>query len=182
MTVQNQHRVTLDELRRVSGLARSSLLHYEALGLLIPAARSASGYRLYGEAEIERLRTIRRYREAGLSLAAIRDLLSTGRSAGTSPAARLEARLLELCREVEGLRAQQRLLARLLSAPELRAELGGCDKAGWVALLRRAGFDEEEMRRWHRGFEAAAPDDHEAFLVSLGLAPADVATIRRGSH
>lgn len=59
---------TLGQLARDSGLARASLLHYEALGRLLPATRSARGYRLYGKREIERLRDIRRYREAGLTL------------------------------------------------------------------------------------------------------------------
>ena len=62
--------LTLGRLARATGLARSSLLHYEALGLLQPRARSDSGYRLYGEAEVQRLQAIRRYREAGLSLEA----------------------------------------------------------------------------------------------------------------
>lgn len=177
--------VTLGHLGRDSGLARASLLHYEALGLLVPAARTAAGYRLYGPREIERLRTIRRYREAGLSLSAIVALLSPGtaeREDPTTPAARLEARLIDLSREVEALRAQQRSLAQLLAAPEFHAGWMRCDKAAWVALLRRAGFDEEQMQRWHQDFEAAAPDSHEAFLVSLGLDAEEVAAIREASR
>ncbi|AOU98409.1 hypothetical protein BI364_10960 [Acidihalobacter yilgarnensis] len=67
---------TLGQLARDSGLARASLLHYEALGLRLPATRSARGYRPYGEREIERLRDIHRYREAGLPLAIIGALLA----------------------------------------------------------------------------------------------------------
>lgn len=76
--------LTLGRLARATGLARSSLLHYEALGLLKPLARSEAGYRLYGEAEVERLQHIRRYREAGLSLEAIQQLLP-----GLTPMGRL---------------------------------------------------------------------------------------------
>ena len=53
-------KLTLGRLARATGLARASLLHYEALGLLVPQTRSAAGYRYYGDAELERLRSIRR--------------------------------------------------------------------------------------------------------------------------
>lgn len=178
-------RLTLGQLARASGLARTSLLHYERLGLLLPAGRTAAGYRLYGPQEVERLHLIRRYREAGMPLATIRDLLTAvdrreGRG-NPGPAAQLEARLLALCLEVEKLRAQQKTLARLLAAPAFRASHACADKADWVALLRRAGFGEEDMRQWHRDFEADDPAGHAAFLHSLGLPAGEVEAIRQAS-
>jgi len=169
--------LTLGRLARATGLARSSLLHYEALGLLKPLARSEAGYRLYGASEVQRLRAIRRYREAGLSLEAIARLLEAPQATG--PAALLEQRLLALSDEVQRLREQQQGLARLLAMPEFLAQRAARGKAAWVALLRQAGFSEEDMRRWHADFEAAAPEQHEAFLRSLGLPPDEVAAIRR---
>lgn len=175
-------RLTLGQLARAAGLARASLLHYESLGLLAPAARSPAGYRLYGAAELERLQAIRRFRAAGLSLAAIRDLLAGAPGQDPAgPAALLEARLLGLCAEVERLRGQQQMLARLLAAPEFRSGRSCHGKAAWVALLRRAGFDEAAMRRWHADYETDAPREHAAFLRSLGLTAAEVAAIRRWS-
>ncbi|HZX31607.1 MAG TPA: MerR family transcriptional regulator [Rhodocyclaceae bacterium] len=177
-------KLTLGQIGRATGLARSSLLHYEALGLLAPAGRTVAGYRLYGEGEIERLRTIRRYREAGLSLAAIRDLLASPGAPGpqAGPHALLESRLVALCEEVERLREQQRTLARLLAAPEFRSGHACQGKDAWVALLRRAGFSDEDMGRWHADFERENPEGHAAFLASLGLAPAEIGEIRHGSR
>jgi len=169
--------LTLGRLARATGLARSSLLHYEALGLLKPLARSDAGYRLYGAAEVQRLQAIRRYREAGLSLEAVRRLLQAPQATG--PAALLEQRLLALSDEVQRLREQQQGLARLLAMPEFLAQRAARGKADWVALLRQAGFSDEDMRRWHADFEAAAPEQHAAFLASLGLPPDEVASIRR---
>ena len=171
--------LTLGRLARATGLARSSLLHYEALGLLQPLARSEAGYRLYGEAQVQRLDTIRRYRDAGLPLEAIRQLLSSPQADG--PAALLEQRLLALSNEIQSLRAQQQQLARLLAMPEFQALRRARGKADWVALLRQAGFSDADMSRWHAGFEAAAPEQHEAFLNSLGLSPTEVAAIRQAS-
>lgn len=169
--------LTLGRLARATGLARSSLLHYEALGLLRPLARSDSGYRLYGPAEVRKLQAIRCYREAGLSLDAIARLLERPGTAG--PAALLEQRLLVLSDEVQRLREQQQGLARLLAMPEFLAQRQARGKSDWVALLREAGFSDEDMRRWHADFEAAAPKQHSAFLQSLGLSAAEVAAIRR---
>ncbi|PKO34932.1 MAG: MerR family transcriptional regulator [Betaproteobacteria bacterium HGW-Betaproteobacteria-7] len=185
MTPAMQRKLTLGQVARTCGLARASLLHYEALGLLMPAGRSPAGYRLYGEAEIERLHAIRRYREAGLSLPAIGALLASRRpreeDPESEPAALLENRLLSLSREVELLREQQKMLALLLATPEFRTRQSCQGKAAWVALLARAGFDEKDMRQWHKSFEADSPEEHAIFLRSLGLVPGEIAAIRQWS-
>ncbi|HTO20672.1 MAG TPA: MerR family transcriptional regulator [Pseudomonas sp.] len=176
---------TLGQLAKRVGLARSSILHYESVGLLAPYARSPAGYRLYGESELDRLLTIRRLRGSGLALADIRIILSPSDESalrgGTGPMALLEKRLLGLSQEVERIRTQQRLLAHLLAAPDIRNGRQHWDKASWVALLRRAGFDEEAMHLWHVEFEREDPDEHANFLALLGLTPAEVAEIRRWS-
>lgn len=177
--------LTLGQLAKRVGLARSSVLHYEALGLLRPRARSAAGYRLYGKAELERLLTIRRLRDSGLALEDIRALLSpagAGLREGAGPVALLERRLLDLSREVERLREQQRHLAHLLALPAFRDTRRHWSKDAWVALLREAGFDEAAMQLWHHEFERENPPAHAAFLVSLGLAAAEVAAIREWSR
>jgi MerR family transcriptional regulator, thiopeptide resistance regulator len=170
--------LTIGQLAQAVGLARGSLLHYEALGLLRPAARSAAGYRLYGDADVERVRAIRRYRDAGLPLAAIAALLDAPAS-GPRAAVLLEQRLLALSDEVDCLRAQQQRLARLLASTAFRSGPQVADKAGWVALLRRAGFSDADMQRWHADFEAADAAQHAAFLRALGLSRAEVAAMRR---
>jgi DNA-binding transcriptional MerR regulator len=183
MSQLKTHKLTLGRLAREVGLARASVLNYERLGLLRPSGRTVAGYRWYAEVEIERLRTIRRFRDAGLSLAAIGELLQPrAELSSTSPPALLEARLLELCAEVERLRAQQQLLARLLATPVFRKAHRCKDKAAWVALLRRAGLNEAQMHAWHAGFEADSPAAHAVFLRSLGLSAAEVQRIRRWSR
>jgi DNA-binding transcriptional MerR regulator len=180
---------TLGRLGKSVGLARSSVLHYESLGLLAPRARSAAGYRLYDADDLQRLRTIRSLRDAGLSLADIRELLASRAAAPDArprarprPAEVLERRLLALCAEMERARRQQRLLARLLALPEFRGERLRCDKAGWVALLHRAGLDDAAMRQWHVEFERDSPAEHETFLRSLGLAQDEVDEVRQRSR
>ncbi|MBS1227705.1 MAG: hypothetical protein H6R17_982 [Proteobacteria bacterium] len=168
---------TLGRLAKQTRMARSSLLHYEELGLLLPASRSAAGYRLYGEQEIERLQAIRSYRDAGLPLSAIRELLAEEAS---DPARILSRRLVSLNDEITRLRAQQMQLARLLTAPAFRTRRWTHQQ--WVGMLRDAGFDDEDMHNWHVDFEAGDAPAHAAFLRALDL-PADaVANIRLGSR
>ena len=61
----------IGELAAASGLSVRALRHYDELGLLKPAERSDSGYRLYSAAEVERLYRITALRRLGLGLEAI---------------------------------------------------------------------------------------------------------------
>ena len=166
---------TIRQIARLAGLSRATLLYYESLGLLMPAARNASGYRLYGENELERLRSIRALREAGVPMAAIGSILD---DCTNSSMQLLKRRLLEIDGEIQSLRAQQITLARLLAQESLSAPARSADKAAWVALMRQAGLSEADMYRWHAEFEAAAPATHAQFLASLGLTADEVTEIR----
>lgn len=64
------------ELAKRCGLTVRTLHHYDTLGLLIPSARSDSGYRLYNRADIARLHRIQALQRFGLSLAEIGDMLA----------------------------------------------------------------------------------------------------------
>ena len=65
---------TIGEAARLTGLTPKMIRYYESQGLFQPRGRSASGYRLYGEADLHALRFIRSARELGFSLAQIADL------------------------------------------------------------------------------------------------------------
>jgi MerR family transcriptional regulator, copper efflux regulator len=58
-----------------SGVSAKMVRHYESLGLLPKVARTDSGYRQYGDAEVHTLRFIRRARDLGFSMAEIGELL-----------------------------------------------------------------------------------------------------------
>jgi len=58
----------IGELAERTGLTVRTLHHYDAIGLLVPAHRTASGHRLYGREDLERLQRIVSLRQLGLSL------------------------------------------------------------------------------------------------------------------
>ncbi|AYC31768.1 MerR family transcriptional regulator [Pseudomonas cavernae] len=67
---------TISALSRESGVNLETIRFYERSGLLPEPQRSASGYRHYAEADVRRLRFIRRGRELGFSLEEIKALLA----------------------------------------------------------------------------------------------------------
>ena len=76
MTASAQARTwTVGELADELGVTTRTLRHYEALGLLTPTARTESGYRLYGLAQVDRLYRILALRSLDLSLEEIGRLL-----------------------------------------------------------------------------------------------------------
>jgi DNA-binding transcriptional MerR regulator len=66
---------TVRRLARLAGVSVRTLHHYDAIGLLKPGRRSASGYRLYGQPDLLRLQQILFYRELDLPLAEIARIL-----------------------------------------------------------------------------------------------------------
>jgi len=66
---------TVKEVSRRAGVSVRALHHYDAIGLLKPTQVTEAGYRLYDGQAIERLYMILVYRELGLSLQAISEIL-----------------------------------------------------------------------------------------------------------
>ena len=118
--------MTIGDIARRSGFTIRTLRFYERRGLLAPAARRASGYRLYGEAELHRLAFIRQAKALGLTLAGIRPLVTgMGQRNGVGTRARLARVLGERIRQTTD---------QLEKLTELRTELQRRRRA----LARRA--------------------------------------------
>lgn len=162
------------ELGRRFGLSRSALLYYDRIGLLCPSERSRSDYRLYTQDDATRLERICFFREAGVGLAEIADLLREER--GTS--AILEGRLRAINHELAALRTQQRLIAGMLQAVANGPEASKLDEGLWLDLQEACRLDDAALRRWHSEFERRAPDAHHEFLLGLGLSEKEAIQVR----
>jgi len=67
---------TVNELSKILGISTRTLRYYDQIELLVPPRLSSSGYRIYGENEVDVLRQILFYRELGISLGEIKKLLN----------------------------------------------------------------------------------------------------------
>ena len=64
----DERRWRIGELAAATGLTVRTLHHYDAVGLLAPAERSAAGHRRYTSADVHRLYRVVALRQLGLSL------------------------------------------------------------------------------------------------------------------
>lgn len=71
------HPLTIGEAVKTGGVAAKTIRYYEEIGVLPTTRRSASGYRLYDQAGVERLRFIRLARALGLPLQQLKALTTT---------------------------------------------------------------------------------------------------------
>ncbi len=169
------YRIT--ELGRRFGLSRSTLLYYDRIGLLQPSGRSASDHRLYTDDDLKRLERICLYRGAGVGLHEIARLLDAG-DVGSRARPILERRLRDIGREMDELRAQQRLLAGMLQTVSAGPEACGLDADLWHSLQTACGLDAGALKQWHREFERRAPQAHHQFLLHLGLSEKEALQVR----
>lgn len=68
---------TVQSLGRLAGISTRTLRYYDEIGILKPARVNSSGYRIYGEAEVNRLQQILFYRELGVSLDGIKNIVTS---------------------------------------------------------------------------------------------------------
>jgi DNA-binding transcriptional MerR regulator len=126
MTTERQ--MQIGEVAERTGLSLRTIRHYEDVGLVSPSARSKGGFRLYTEADVERLMVIRRMKPLDFSLDEMRDLLEiTDRITDTDdpPQGEEKERLcerLDSYRKVAEARCET-LRARLTDAEDFAATL-----------------------------------------------------------
>lgn len=98
---------SVQELAKLSGVSVRTLHYYDELHLLQPT-RKENNYRVYGPAEVDRLQQILLYREAGMNLTVIRDILD-------NPSFDVEAALAD---HLETLQSQRKRLDALIKSVE----------------------------------------------------------------
>lgn len=76
MTRDEVH-MQIGEVAARTELSIATVRHYDEVGLVTPSARSTGGFRLYTEADLDRLLVIRRMKPLGFTLAEMRDLLAS---------------------------------------------------------------------------------------------------------
>lgn len=108
--------LNIGDAARASGVSAKMIRHYEAIGLLPAAQRTASGYRVYGEQDVRVLQFIHRGRALGFSLEKIAELLALWQDqdrASLDVRRLAEQHIAELNRKIDELQSMKRTLEAL---------------------------------------------------------------------
>jgi MerR family copper efflux transcriptional regulator len=137
--------LTIGQVAERTGFSTSSLRYYEGIGLVVPAARTDAGYRLYDERSVGRLRFIARAKQLGCTLEEITDLVSVWDDDQCGPVQRrfhqlVTAKIVETeerLRELDEFAGQLRAAAAQMSVDPVD---GPCD-GDCACLAQPAGSD-----------------------------------------
>lgn len=160
------------DVATLTGVSVRTLHHYDAIGLLVPGARTAAGYRLYTDADLLRLQQILIGRELGLPLEAIRRSLDDPRFDRRAALLEQRERLRDRARQTDAMiRAIDAALAAIdggATGEDIMSELfDGFDPSRYEDEARQRwggpGFDESVKRT-----KACTPDDWRAIKVEQG--------------
>jgi len=135
----------IGELAAAAGVGRDTIRYYERASLLPAPERTAAGYRVYSDDDLERLNFIRSSQELGFTLEQARQLLSLKASDTANAEAVLEITLNKI-REAEGrvetLSHIRDVLRKLAQACPGDAPVSDCPILNFLAERRRQHRDE----------------------------------------
>ena len=121
--------IQIGELSRRTGCNIETIRYYERIALLPAPVRSAGRYRLYDTGDVRRLAFIRRARELGFRLDAVRALLALSVNDGRGACAEVRelaaGHLAEVRAKIADLRAMELVLAEAVERCAA-GELPGC--------------------------------------------------------
>jgi DNA-binding transcriptional MerR regulator len=183
--------MTIGAVAEVLGVTVRALHHWDEIGLASPSLRTAAGYRLYTEVDLERLERVVAYRATGLGLDAIRNVLDDSASRIT---ATLRAQRAQLAARISDLQRLDERLERMAAAHERgillddeeQVEVMGTDwdparsqgaRAAWGSTVQWAQFAERSATRsrsdWQQLSEAMSRLQRElGDAVRRGVDPA----------
>lgn len=116
---------TVQKLGQIAGISTRTLRYYDDIGLLKPARINSSGYRIYGQAQVDRLQQVLFYRELELSLENIRDILNDPSFDGAKALREHRAKLMEKRQQLDLLIIN---VEKTISAAEGRIKMSDKEK------------------------------------------------------
>lgn len=131
---------SINQLSKLSGVSARTLRYYDEIGLLKPLRVSQSGYRYYGPQEVDLLQQILFYRERGLPLNTILNILYNGHF----------NKLSALYEHLEELKTQKKRISNLIrtvtaTIAATKGELPMIDKEKFEALKKQKIAENESQ-------------------------------------
>jgi DNA-binding transcriptional MerR regulator len=143
--MQRARTYQVKEVARIAGVSVRTLHHYEAISLLLPAGRTAAGYRIYDDACLMRLQQIVIGRELGLSLEEIRRSLD---DPAFDHRAALRAQREALCRRLHTTRGMIEAVDRALALLDISAKDNTMDMRTLFDGFDPTKYEAEARERW----------------------------------
>jgi DNA-binding transcriptional MerR regulator len=131
---------TVSQLAKMAGVSVRTLHHYDQIGLLRPASRTAAGYRLYGEQELLRLQQILFFKELDMPLGEVGQILD---DPGFDQVTALE-------QHRQALRQRMERLSRLLNTIDRTIDRLTEDDMALTDEELYEGFTTEQIERYNR--------------------------------
>ena len=165
---------SIQEIARLTGTTSRTLRHYDAIGLLPPTSIAANGYRCYDETALVRLQRILLFKELGLPLTTIAEVLDRR----DDPIAALSQHLVSLGHERDRLDRQfaavTATITRLKAGEPLMAEemFDGFDhRAHEEEVTRRWGAD--AFRKGDEWWSRQSPEERQDWKARAADLSAD---------
>ncbi len=157
---------SVGKVAKMFNLSRTTLLYYDSIGLLTPSLRSSARYRIYCDSDIEKLRKIALYKDAGVPLSEINKLISASENSFVS----ILMRCLDgLNKEISLIKAKQNIIVDILCNVNLFRSFVNIDQEALREVLSSVGMSEEQAIKWHVDFEHNSPEQHRNLLLALGI-------------
>ena len=124
----------IGELAEQVGVTTKSIRFYESIGLMPDPVRTASGYRDYAPADVERLTFIKTAQRLGLTLDEIGEIIAF-RDRGQQPCGYVAGLLRRQVADLDRRMAEMRALREDLEALEARAAAGAGDTGSYCGVI-----------------------------------------------
>lgn len=165
---------TVQKLSKLAGISPRTVRFYDEIGLLKPARINASGYRIYGQKEVDVLQQILFYRELGMDLENIKAIITSPSFDRAGALKEHHARLLERRSRLEKLIS---VVEKSIAEAEGRIEMSDREKfEGFKKKMIedneaiygkeiREKYGEEAVEKSNRKFAGMTNEQYDEFTA-----------------
>lgn len=157
--------MNVGQVAAAAGVSVRTLHHWDAVGLLVPSGRSATGYRSYDAGDLERLQQVLTYRELGFGLVEIARLLDDPSADALEHLRRQQQLLADRITQLQAVAAlvhralEAKTMGISLDPHEMREVFGDHDPTEHADEARERWGDTEAYRQSHARTSAYGKDD-----------------------
>lgn len=131
---------TVQKLSKLAGVSTRTLRYYDEIGILKPARINSSGYRIYGPKEVDTLQQILFYKELGVNLESIKEIINAPSFDGTMALKEHHEKLLEKREQLDMLIAN---VEKTIALTEGRIKMSDIEK---FEGFKQKQIDENEKK------------------------------------